>query len=861
MSGDSSQVFVIVRAPNGDVREFPIGETASVIGRDDSCDIRVDDRKVSRRHAAFRLIDGQPWAEDLGSVNGIKLNGKKINGRALVLDGDVVQVGGYEVRLKPVTKAAVRTAKRERERAPSPPTNDTMGMRVAPPETGRAKEDGAPRLLLFGQTKPVAGRRFPLGFGESIVGRLEDCAVPILDGSVSRQHARLVLSADAATVTDLGSSNGTFVNDVRIDRAELTDGDRLKFGSVDFRVELSSEIPSRVGPLEPSRVGKLPGKPKKSGAKGVAVGLAGVVVAALVVVLAGHRLGKWNVPGLPRVVAPPPIASVDPVPDQVLEVPPVGAVPSPRPSATALASATPEPSAMPSPVAVPTPEASPTSVASAPASPTSAVPTPSASGPVEPPSPSAPASASPAPTPIVSAPPTTGVPITSPSPTATLPAPVAPSVPLAVRTATSPYGPRDAVGRPTDLPVVDEGFDFEGFVVAYLGRAAELEAAGRFVEMRQVLAELLVRDPINVEARALRRRADVAEKAAQVLTDGDELRAQGKLMRALEVYAAVPAGTPQGQQAQARIAELRPVAIKRELERVEIELKRDKTWPNAQRRLCAILAVDPDNGDARKMLDDLEPEMRTKGLTPAPCGTGDADEPVGSDGPSPSPSGAVSTAPGVPSPTAAPVSAAARAQAINERWPDRTLQRIVQSYAEGDLAGSIKRADLAFKKGKGTARNDAKNLLASLRRAQTKYERVRNEVGVDPSVAWAQLLELGRIEAEILPDGIESFLVTELERTLADAFAERGAAAFEQERYDLAFTLWDAGFRLNPANTKIQQGIVRLEQLAEKWVKEAELAAQRGQPDACERWRTITRMTRGNAEAHKKARARIGQGC
>ncbi len=841
MSGESSQVFVIVRAPNGDVREFPIGEAASVIGRDDSCDIRVDDRKVSRRHAAFRLIDGQPWAEDLGSVNGIKLNGKKVNGRALVLDGDVVQVGGYEVRLKPVTRSVVRSTRRKDS---SPPPLDTVGMRVAPPDTARNKDDAGARLLLFGQTKPVAGRRFPLGFGESIVGRLEDCAVPILDGSVSRQHARIVLSADAATVTDLGSSNGTFVNDVRVDRAELTDGDRLKFGSVDFRVELSSEIPSRVGPLEPSVVGKAPSRPKKGG-MGIVVAAAGVVVLGAVVALGGHRLGRWSIPGLPG--GKPPALAGDPAPDPTPSASPepLAVVDPPRPTAEPTPAATPAPTPddpPPTPVAVETPPASP----SAPA----ATPTPVATPAATPP-------ASVAATPAATA---------AASPAASLaPVPsVAPAVAL-VRTATSPYGPRDEAGMPTDLPVVDVGFDFEGFVVAYLGRAAELEAAGRFVEMRAVIAELVARDPINVEARALRRRADVAEKAAQVLANGDELRAQGKLVRALEVYAAVPAETPQGQQAQARIAELRPVAVKRELERVDIELKRDKTWPNAQRRLCGILAVDPDNGEVRKMLEELDAEMRGKGLVPAVCGTASGDEdaaPAGDPGAAPGPGTSPAPTPGAsPAPSGAPAPVVAKAEQIAERWPDRTLQRIVQSYAEGDLAGSIKRADLAAKKGKGPARTQAKALVTSLRRAQQKYERVRNEVSVNPSAAWAQLLELGRIEAEILPEGSKSFLVTELERTLADAFAERGAAAFEQERYDDAFTLWDAGFRLNSSNAKIQQGLVRLEQLAEKWVKEAELAAQRGQSDVCDRWRTITRMTRSTHDAHKRARARIQAGC
>lgn len=871
---DERQVFVIVRAPNGDVREFPVGETASVIGRDDSCDIRVDDRKVSRRHAAFRLIDGQPWAEDLGSVNGIRLNGKKINQRAMMLDGDVVQVGGYEVRLKPVTRAAVK-ARRDDTPAPS----DTMGMRVAPPATARARDDGAARLTLFGQTKPVAGRRFPLGFGESIVGRLEDCAVPILDGSVSRQHARIVLSADAATVTDLGSSNGTFVNEVRVDRAELTDGDRLKFGSVDFRVELSSEIPSRVGPLEPSRVGRAPTKPRRGGGgRAWALGGAAVFVLALVVVLAGHSLGRWRVPGLP--VRGGATLPVDPVADptaavgaEPTEAPLASAGPSPTredvPGATAEPSATPAPRATAEPTApgaTTEPSATPAPSASAAQS---AAPTPS-EAPTPQASPSASAVASDAPAPRAPSP------SSSPAPTvAALPAPgasVAPSA-LAIRTSTSPYGPRDAQGLPTDVPTVDVGFDFEGFVAAYLARATELELAGRFPEMRQVLAELMARDPINRDARALSRRADVAEKASKLIDEGDAERGAGRGMRALEMYAAVPTNTSMAAKAQQRIAELKPAAIKRELETIELMLKREKLWPQAHGRYCRILAIDPQNAEVAKGREELEADMRTRGVEPPPCGTAAGVDEEGEGTPTTAPVSPGSAAgdpagPATsPGPTGVPATAppmlapAAKSEAINQMWPDRTLQRIVQAYADGDLAGAVKRADLAARKAKGAARGPSRDLLSHLKRAQAKYERVKNEVGNDPSVAWAQLLELARIELDILPAGVKSFLVLELERTIAEAFAERGAQAYEQERYDHAFTLWDAGLRLNASNGKIQQGLVRLEQLAEKWAKEAELAAQRGQPDACERWKTITRMTRSTHDAHKKARAALQRGC
>lgn len=54
---------------------------------------------------------------------------------------------------------------------------------------------------------------------------------------VSRLHCRLTATDDKLEVVDLASTNGTFVNDKRIDKARLTSGDRLRVGRVELTVE------------------------------------------------------------------------------------------------------------------------------------------------------------------------------------------------------------------------------------------------------------------------------------------------------------------------------------------------------------------------------------------------------------------------------------------------------------------------------------------------------------------------------------------------------------------------------------------------------------------------------------------------
>lgn len=92
-----------------------------------------------------------------------------------------------------------------------------------------------PTLLYF-HTGPLAGQSVPLGQGLR-VGRERDCHVCVEDGSVSRHHADLVPGPQGWVLRDLGSSNGTTVNGVRIQGEVLLRGDEaLAFGVVKARL-------------------------------------------------------------------------------------------------------------------------------------------------------------------------------------------------------------------------------------------------------------------------------------------------------------------------------------------------------------------------------------------------------------------------------------------------------------------------------------------------------------------------------------------------------------------------------------------------------------------------------------------------
>ena len=104
-------------------------------------------------------------------------------------------------------------------------------------ETSRAAADAAAFCWLIAD-----GRRLPLAAGENVLGRdADDDCVRIDSPTVSRRHARIVVSAAGATIEDLGSKNGTHLRGRQVSTAAaLADGDEIRIGSVVLRFRIAS---------------------------------------------------------------------------------------------------------------------------------------------------------------------------------------------------------------------------------------------------------------------------------------------------------------------------------------------------------------------------------------------------------------------------------------------------------------------------------------------------------------------------------------------------------------------------------------------------------------------------------------------
>src|SRR5215471_13350148 len=144
---------------------------------------------------------------------------------------------GTEPRSVGAGRAA--TDRRQREGAAFHPNRARVRLRVF----RRGLRAAGPRTQagVFRRSVPVdlGEREIVLSDGENVLGRDPEAVVWIDRDSVSRRHARIVVSGDSATLEDLGSKNGTYIAGGRIAKpVSISNGQEIRIGSASlvFRV-------------------------------------------------------------------------------------------------------------------------------------------------------------------------------------------------------------------------------------------------------------------------------------------------------------------------------------------------------------------------------------------------------------------------------------------------------------------------------------------------------------------------------------------------------------------------------------------------------------------------------------------------
>ena len=110
-------------------------------------------------------------------------------------------------------------------------------------------------LVLF--KKDGSQKAFTVASDNTIIGRRHDCDLCIPLTVVSKRHCQLNLNNEAVKIRDMGSRNGTFLNDKRIDEATVQPGDYIKIGPLTFLLQIDGE-PEKIAPPKPKQAKPKP---------------------------------------------------------------------------------------------------------------------------------------------------------------------------------------------------------------------------------------------------------------------------------------------------------------------------------------------------------------------------------------------------------------------------------------------------------------------------------------------------------------------------------------------------------------------------------------------------------------------------
>jgi pSer/pThr/pTyr-binding forkhead associated (FHA) protein len=204
---------VVLTAANQ--QQWPIRDKTA-LGRNTSANapatIAFNEQSVSSSHATIEIMNDQLLVVDLNSTNGTFINQKRLSPHTptVILDGDTLSLGAFNLKVN-ITRSTIKII-------PKPVDNLDSTIKLSP-------------LQLVTQ----AGQRWPLPQGLVDIGRAASCLVMVNQPSLSARHSRLNVQGQQVTVSDLGSSNGTFINNQRLNGpCLLAEAAELRCGNVVF---------------------------------------------------------------------------------------------------------------------------------------------------------------------------------------------------------------------------------------------------------------------------------------------------------------------------------------------------------------------------------------------------------------------------------------------------------------------------------------------------------------------------------------------------------------------------------------------------------------------------------------------------
>jgi pSer/pThr/pTyr-binding forkhead associated (FHA) protein len=214
---------LILMNADGPEQEYELSKTSVTLGRAMTNDIILDDNRISRSHARLECSPRGCELVDLGSSNGTRLNGVRVE-KTWLGPGDRIQVGSLELRYEvdqpadmDVTQMTMIDSEADLQRTIN---HEILSVSL--------NDTHIPRLVVF---TPQKTWEIPLDEVDSLsIGRTDVNDVPIEHPKVSRYHAQVDRKGNVFVLRDLGSTNGTWFRNQRVDEMILQEGDEFRIG-------------------------------------------------------------------------------------------------------------------------------------------------------------------------------------------------------------------------------------------------------------------------------------------------------------------------------------------------------------------------------------------------------------------------------------------------------------------------------------------------------------------------------------------------------------------------------------------------------------------------------------------------------
>lgn len=220
-----ASITLMAHYASGD-RRYPLAQGSWLIGSQTDCDILLGDPTVSRQHARLRFEDGRWLLEDLGSSNGVKVNGQTLSDPQVVSAGDQLQFGSLQCALLEADaddlELVVPADSFAEDRSGAAAMERRQGPTVSSDRISRFYFDTLPNLI---RTTVCDGRDQA---ATAVVAGLADC----LGGIWTLTRGEAVVASSGTPSADAASSQQHQEGTWRLSRTAKQDLDRTNFEQI-----------------------------------------------------------------------------------------------------------------------------------------------------------------------------------------------------------------------------------------------------------------------------------------------------------------------------------------------------------------------------------------------------------------------------------------------------------------------------------------------------------------------------------------------------------------------------------------------------------------------------------------------------